>query len=100
MKTQFLARYALLTLTLSAASAVCVAPFPLVVPALAAPAKVPAALLITPKSIGPARLGRSVGALKRAFPGSVVYFDKDSMFDHYALKKNGKELLYFSRVNL
>ena len=70
------------------------APAPLIVTAQAAP-KVPASLLITTKSIGPARLGRTVAALKKAFPGSVVTVPTDGPAEFYTLKKNGRDLIYF-----
>lgn len=62
--------------------------------AQAAP-KVPNSLLITTKSIGPARLGRSVSALKKAFPGSVVTVPQDGPAEYYTLKKNNRDLIYF-----
>lgn len=69
-------------------------PAPFIDSAQAAP-KVPAALLVTPKSIGPARLGQSVAALKRAFPGSTVYVPADGPVEYYTLKRNGRDFLYF-----
>ena len=56
--------------------------------------RVPASSLITSKSIGPARLGMTVGALKRAFPGSVVV-DETGPETRYVLKQNGREILDF-----
>ncbi len=83
-----------LLFALAAGGTALLAPSPLVAPAQAAP-KVPASLLITTKSIGPARLGRSVAALKKAFPGSVVTVPSDGPAEFYTLKKNGHDLIYF-----
>ena len=83
-----------MVVALALAGAVCVAPSPFIDAANAAP-KVPAALLITTNSIGPARLGRSVGALKKAFPGSVVTVPTDGPAEFYTLKKNDRDLIYF-----
>ncbi len=76
--------------------AMLIAPSPLLSSAHAAPAKVPASLLVTTNSIGPARLGRSVAALKKAFPGSVVTASDEGPVEYYILKKNGQDLIYFS----
>ena len=83
-----------LLIALAAGGAVLLAPSPLVAPAQAAP-KVAASLLITSKSIGPARLGRSVAALKKAFPGSVIV-EEEGPVGFYNLKKNGRDLLHFN----
>lgn len=91
MKNNPLLRYSLL-LVVSSGSVV--APTMLASRAHAAP-KVPASLLVTTKSIGPAKLGRSVAALKKAFPGSVVTVPTDGPAEFYTLKKNGRDLIYF-----
>lgn len=96
MKNSSLSRSGLLIVALGASfGAVSFTPSALTQSAQAAP-KVPASLLITTKSIGPARLGRSVAALKKAFPGSVVTVPTDGPAEFYTLKKNGRELLHFN----
>ena len=91
MKNNLLMRCNLLIAVLSAGS---LAPTVAISLAHAAP-KVPASLLVTTKSIGPAKLGRSVAALKKAFPGSVVTVPTDGPAEFYTLKKNGQDLIYF-----
>lgn len=66
--------------------------------AQAAPA-VPRSLLITSRSIGPARIGMSVGALKRAFPGATTS-SQDGPEAFFVLKKNGHEILNFATREL
>ena len=95
MNNRSFSRFLLLTVALGGVSGTFVTPSPLVSSAHAAPQKVPEALLITPKSIGPARLGRNVSALKRAFPGSVAVAEEGAA-QFYTLKKNGHDLLYFN----
>ncbi len=65
-------------------------------PGIHAAPRVAASVLITSKSIGPARLGMSVAALKRAFPGSVIEREGDDGPEpRNILKENGREVLYF-----
>ena len=61
--------------------------------------RVPRELLITATSIGPARLGMSVSALKRAFPGSRAE-TQDGPTAFFVLKKNGREILIFTTREL
>ena len=96
MKNRSILRSGLVIFALAAAgSAASIAPNSFVPSAHAAPKKVPDSLLVTTKSIGPARLGRNVAALKKAFPGSVVAIADDGPIEYYTLKKNGQDLLYF-----
>jgi hypothetical protein len=63
-------------------------------PAHAAP-RVPASSLITAKSIGPARLGMTLGALKRAFPGSVVAIEEGPV-TRQIIRQNGRDIVAFT----
>ena len=95
MKFLISSRLALRIAAISAAGgAIYAAPTSLVASAQAAP-KVPASLLVTTKSIGSARLGRSVATMKKAFPGSIVTVPTDGPAEFYTLKKNGRDLIYF-----
>ncbi len=96
MKNRSVVRCGLVIFALAAVgSAASIAPNFFVPSAHAAPKKVPNSLLITTTSIGPARLGRSISALERAFPGAVA-FPEDGAAQFYTLKKNGRDLIYFA----
>lgn len=64
-------------------------------PGIHAAPRVAASVLITSKSIGPARLGMTVAALKRAFPGAILKEAEDGPDPVHVLKENGREVLEF-----